>query len=143
MAIDDNEIIRRRGLSIIALETMDREKFQQQYQEACDSLYWKNGQCCAGCDYWESHKGLAGQCRANGMVSGDQVMKSIGARFSTYDPGPDFPFCHAGYWCGNFKDDFDWSELDPAYLRKVGAMNGSQIREKPVSNVLSISRGDL
>ncbi len=136
--MDRREIIRRRGLSIVALEAIERERFNQKYQETCDSLYWSKGQCCAGCDYWASEHSLAGQCTDSPKVSGQQVMKSLGAICSSYDPGPDFPFTNSEEWCGRFKDDFDWSELEESYLLKIGALSDGALRAKPRSPVTTI-----
>ena len=129
--MDDREIIFRRGQSIIAMESIGRKDFEEKYQAACDSLYWSQGQCCAGCDFWDSGHGFTGQCLASTMVSGDQVMKSIGADNCTYDPGPGFPFSLAQDWCGKFKDDFNWNDLDMDYLKKIGALNKNQLKLKP------------
>lgn len=115
------EVERRRHASVAALKQRDRAEFDQWYQELCDREYWTRGQCCAGCDYWQSDMGGIGGCAAAGIVSGDQVMASIGVSFCSYTPPPGLPLTKLHFWCGKFKDDFDWPSLDVDYLRHIGA----------------------
>lgn len=125
------EIIRRRRASVSALRDRDREEFARRYQEACDQEYWCHGQCCAGCDHWRSDAGWSGQCAAAGIMSGEDVMRSIGALWSSYTPSPGLPFTTGDFHCGKFRDDFDWSTLDSRYLCRIGAMENGALRPKP------------
>lgn len=125
------EIERRRIASVAALDARNDAEFQAKYQETCDRLYWLRGKCCAGCDHWISHGGLIGRCQAAGIMSGEDVLRSMGVSFSSYIPEPGFPYTRAEHACGLFRDDFDWSTLDVGYLRRIGAMNGNVLREKP------------
>lgn len=59
----------------------------------------------------------------------------MGVTFSSYIPEPGFPFTRMDDHCGLFKDDFDWSTLDDDYLRKIGAMTGRGMREKPSQRI--------
>jgi hypothetical protein len=129
--MDIAEIERRRQLSIKAIKVREREAWLARYQAKCDREYWTRGQCCAGCDHWASDGGMTGTCDANGMVSGADVMRSIGAMWSTYTPPPGFPYTASDFHCGKFKDDFDWSTLDASYLQQIGAMRDGQLRPKP------------
>ena len=54
------EIERRRKLSVEAYKNVQASEFDKWYQEKCDTLYWRNGPCCAGCDHWQSEGGLTG-----------------------------------------------------------------------------------
>jgi hypothetical protein len=126
----DSEIERRRLSSVAAVKRRDAEAWKAHYQKLCDMAYWRFGQCCAGCDYWLSDTGFSGQCSAAGIVSGKDVLASMGITFSTYTPPPGFPFSEAGFHCGKFQDDFDWSELPPSYLEAIGAMRDGKLREK-------------
>jgi len=114
------EIERRRVLSVAALRARDREEFDAWYQEQCDREYWTRGQCCAGCDHWQSSAGNTGQCAAAGIVSGADVLASMGVTFSSYMPPPGFPYTASDHHCGLFKDDFDWRSLDDDYLHRIG-----------------------
>lgn len=116
-----SEMEKRRRASVEALRIKDREKFSEWYQEKCDKLYWQNGPCCAGCDHWQSDSSLTGRCTNAPILSGQDVMRSIGAHFSSYTPPPGHPFTEAQHKCGMFKDDFDWSTLDAEYLKRIGA----------------------
>ena len=130
--ITAEEVERRRLASVEVVKQRDREDFNKWYQERCDSLYWSRGQCCAGCDHWQSEMGNTGQCQAGGILSGHDVMMSItGGGFSSYTPSPGYPYSTADHWCSLFKDDFDWSTLEPEYLRSVGAMKHGELRNKP------------
>ena len=111
----------RRQLSIERMERMDREEFDRWYQKKKDQLYWQNGPCCAGCDHWISDKALTGVCDASPIVSGKEVLKSIGITWSTYTPPPGKIHTKHDCCCGKFKDEFDWSTLDPEYLEEIGA----------------------
>lgn len=113
-------------------------EFDAWYQEACDKQYWSIGQCCAGCDHWISSKGLTGQCSAAEIVSGYEVLKSMGASFSSYIPKPGLPWTQSDSHCGKFSDAFDWSTLDWAYLIKIGAVRNGALRETP-KTVASLS----
>ena len=126
------EIERRRLASVDSMKARDREAFDKWYQEKCDRMYWAQGQCCAGCDHWQSDMGLTGRCRSGGILSGHDVMMSItGGGFSSYTPPPGYPYRDADHWCSLFKDDFDWSSLEPEYLRSVGALKHGELRDKP------------
>ena len=131
MPLDRDEIIRRQQLSAEAWRLRRREEWQAQYQEACDKRYWSRGPCCAGCDHWASESSLTGTCNANGMVSGLDVIRSMGLTFCSYIPPPGFPYTEADFHCGKFRDDFDWSTLDADYLERIGAMKRGVLRDKP------------
>lgn len=59
------------------------------------------------------------------------MMSITGGGFSSYTPPPGYPYRAADHWCSLFKDDFDWSALEPEYLRSVGAMKHGEVRDKP------------
>lgn len=119
-SLSPEEIERRRTLSLDALKEIEAERFAQWYQERCDTFYWKNGRCCAGCDHWSSSEGDIGQCMAAPPVSGMDVLRSLDITWSSYIPAPGQPFTRHDHVCGAFKDDFDWSSLPPEYLQRVG-----------------------
>ena len=116
-----DEIERRRAASQAVMAKRERAEFDAWYQEQCDRLYWQTGPCCAGCDHWRSEMGSLGHCTAAGIVSGDQVMASLGVSFCSYTPPPGFPLTRAEFHCGKFKDEFDWNSLPAEYLAKIGA----------------------
>ncbi|MGN7867732.1 hypothetical protein [Paracoccus sp. 22332] len=125
------EIERRRLLSVDAMKSRDREEWERQYQQTCDRIYWTRGQCCAGCDHWASENSQSGTCAAAGIVSGEDVLRSIGVSFSSYTPPPGLPYTRAEFSCGKFRDDFDWSTLDRDYLESIGALRNGELRAKP------------
>lgn len=126
------EIERRRKESVATLRQMEREQFDRWYQEECDRAYWSQGQCCAGCDFWNSEKGWSGECRAAGLVPGEQVLASIGIVSWSGPLVPGYPLTTGDHWCGKFKDGFDWADLENEYLEKIGAMKSGAMLPKPV-----------
>lgn len=127
------ELERRRMDSVAALKRLDQQDFDKWYQEVCDTDYWKFGQCCAGCDFWNSEKGYSGECRAAGIVSGREVLASIGIVSWSGPLKPGYPMTHGDHWCGQFRDEFDWSILDRDYLGRVGALDRGSLKSKPRS----------
>jgi len=103
------------------MRTRDRERFAAWYQEECDKTYWENGPCCAGCDHWESDMGDTGRCTNAPIMSGSDVLLSMGVTFSSYTPPPGHPHTEARHSCGAFKDEFDWGRLPKEYLKRIGA----------------------
>lgn len=134
MILPPEEIERRRLASVEAMRRRDREEFAARYQEHCDRTYWTRGQCCAGCDYWQSSGGDIGRCAGAGILSGADVMRSMGVRWSSYTPEPGFPLTRADQHCGMFRDSFEWVTLDAEYLTRIGAMKGGKLRAKPDQN---------
>ena len=125
------ELERRRLESVAAFEDMKRDDFDRWYQEKCDQDYWAYGRCCAGCDHWQSDMGNLGHCAAAGIVSGDQVMASIGIQFCSYTPPPGLPLTPGDFYCGKFTDAFDWSLLGVEYLCRIGAIKDGTMKPKP------------
>lgn len=116
-----SEIERRRKASVEALRRREREEFDAWYQEQMDREYWRYGQCCAGCDFWNSQAGGTGECRGAGMVPGHEVLASVGIISWSGPVKPGYPLTSSDYWCGRFRDDFDWSALSADYLARIGA----------------------
>lgn len=78
-------------------------------QETIDAFYWKNGPCCAGCDWWrEIRAGRIGLCTRAAPVAGFQRTELLGITGSTLQIGAGHPFTQRGHHCGDFKDDFNW-----------------------------------
>lgn len=127
----DSEIERRRIASINALKARDREEWNAKYQEICDTEYFKNGPCCAGCDHWQSDAGLTGNCSAAGILSGAEVARSLGWEGSSYTPAPGFPFTRSHFHCGKFKDEFDWESLERDYLMRIGYFREPRTQKAP------------
>ncbi|MEO3386057.1 hypothetical protein [Mesorhizobium sp. CAU 1741] len=136
------EIERRRQASVAAMTEFKRAEFEHWHQAWRDRLYWSIGQCCAGCDHWISDGGgKSGQCSAAGIVSGGQVLKSMGITSASFLPSPGFPYSEASFHCGKFKDDFDWSTLDWEYLSSIGAVRHGALRNKPTTTRTGGSHG--
>jgi len=121
-----DEIERRRLLSIGVREEQERDAWQRGYQKRCDTFFWQNGPCCAGCDHWASEAGDIGECTAAPPVSGVQVIKSLGIDWSSHTPPPGHPFTRRDHRCGAFRDTFDWSTLDGEYLASINRNCGDE-----------------
>jgi hypothetical protein len=126
-----HEVNRRLKKSRAAWREILKEEWLDGYQATCDKIYWSKGKCCAGCDHWASDGGLTGACAAAGIVSGEQVLKSMGISMSSYIPAPGFPITDHTFVCGLFRDNFDWTSLSPEYLAEIGALRDGILREKP------------
>ena len=126
-----DEIERRRLASVATLKQREREEFDRWYQEQCDRDYWTRGQCCAGCDHWASDMGRIGECKAAGLVSGKEVMASLGIVSYSAPLPPGFPMTRDDFHCGLFQDNFDWSSLPDRYLERIGAIRNGKLKPKP------------
>ena len=90
-------------------------------QKSLDMFYWKNGKCCAGCDYWIAVNSLAGECRKAAPVSGADRIEMLGISNCSMQVGAGHPITMRDHSCGEFKDEFDWSTLPITYLKRIGA----------------------
>lgn len=114
------ELERRRNLSILAMDQIRKDAFERMQQERLDTLYWANGPCCAGCDHWAYAGGKIGQCLKSPILSGNDVLRSMGWVGSTLQIAPDHPYTDQDHLCGLFEDKFDWTTLDETYLKRIG-----------------------
>jgi len=89
-------------------------------QEGSDRFYWKNGPCCAGCDWWQAISPGAGDCTKAAPVSGDQRAVMLGIESCSLPIGAGHPITKRSHHCGDFKDDFKWTDLPLVYRRRVG-----------------------
>lgn len=131
--LSPEEVERRRLLSVEAMAKIKATRFERWYQERCDTFYWKNGRCCAGCDFWSSSEGYIGECTSAPPVSGEQVIRSLGIDWCSHLPPPGQPFTKHDHVCGAFQDNFDWRTLDAEYLERIGA--AAHLREKEAGDV--------
>ena len=89
-------------------------------QEAIDAFYWKNGPCCAGCDWWRSFNSVIGECLRSAPVSGEERFAMTGMSRPSIVSGAGHVATVREHHCGDFKDDFDWRTLTLPYLARVG-----------------------
>lgn len=89
-------------------------------QELSDQFYVKNGPCCAGCDWWVSANSVAGDCTRSAPVPGIERMAMLGMRLVGHGPAAGHIMTPREHRCGDFKDEFDWSSLPAAYLKRIG-----------------------
>ncbi|KSV78960.1 hypothetical protein N182_18350 [Sinorhizobium sp. GL2] len=90
-------------------------------QETLDRFFWKNGPCCAGCDWWRSISALVGDCTRSAPVSGAERMTMLGISHSSHRFESGHIITKREHHCGDFKDDFDWSSLSLPYRISIGA----------------------
>lgn len=91
-----------------------------QQQEAVDAYYWRNGPCCAGCDWWRWIATTAGECTKAAPVSGHERAALLGMRGCSGITEAGWPLTLSKDGCGDFRDTFDWTTLPLAYRRRVG-----------------------
>jgi hypothetical protein len=89
-------------------------------QKAIDAFYWQYGPCCAGCDWWRADNSHVGTCTKAAPVPADQRIAMLGMSGASINIGAGHPFTPRDYHCGAFKDEFDWLNLTPWYLREIG-----------------------
>ncbi len=89
-------------------------------QELLDRFYTQRGPCCAGCDWWHPVNTVAGECRRSAPVPGEQRIAMLGMRSTSLLIPAGHVMTLREHHCGDFKDEFDWSSLPAAYLRRIG-----------------------
>lgn len=89
-------------------------------QELLDRFYHANGPCCAGCDWWRHFSSLTGECTRHAPRPEPEVHSCMIFEGSSISSGG-HPMTRREYYCGDFKDEFDWSSLPLPYRRSVGA----------------------
>ena len=89
-------------------------------QELVDRFYAQRGPCCAGCDWWHHVNSLVGECHRSAPVSGENRYAMIGIRAASLPFDAGHVMTLREHHCGDFKDEFDWSSLPAAYLRRIG-----------------------
>jgi hypothetical protein len=90
-------------------------------QEVLDRFYFKNGRCCAGCDWWRSLSSLVGDCTKAAPVPAEQRWDMLGIEWSSLRQGSGHMVTQREHTCGDFKDEFDWTTLPLPYRRRIGA----------------------
>ena len=86
-----------------------------------DSIYWANGPCCSGCDWWSEVKSTVGLCTKSAPVSASERVAMLGMSNCTLHSGAGHVFTRGLHHCGDFQDSFDWGTLPTHYLRQIGA----------------------
>ena len=90
-------------------------------QRLLDRFYHANGPCCAGCDWWQHHNGLVGDCTRSAPVSGRERSDMLAVVFTSAPPPAGHVVTYREHVCGEFQDNFDWASLPLAYRKEVGA----------------------
>lgn len=91
-------------------------------QEILDDFFWKNGPCCAGCDWWSSINSVAGECTRSAPVTDGNRIAMLGIQGLSTAPGAGHVMTMREHRCGEFRDTFDWSSLPVPYLKRIGAI---------------------
>lgn len=99
---------------------MSRPTREDELREHHDTQYWKNGPCCAGCDWWHSLNSNLGECHRSAPIPGPDRLVMAGIENCTLLIGGGHALTTALHNCGDFKDDFDWSSLPYHYRRRIG-----------------------
>jgi len=87
--------------------------------EIIDRFYVDHGPCCAGCDWWRYANSVAGECTRYAPMPAEQRYSMLGMQSISAPIGAGHPLTPRDHFCGDFKDDFDWSTLPLPYLHKI------------------------
>jgi hypothetical protein len=90
-------------------------------QEFIDAFFWKNGPCCAGCDWWHHLNSAVGECTRSAPLSAGDRVAMLGIHGTSLEIGAGHVMTPREHRCGEFRDTFDWSSLPIPYLKRVGA----------------------
>jgi hypothetical protein len=85
-----------------------------------DRFYTNFGPCCAGCDWWQHQNSWIGECIKSAPVSGEQRAAMLGIAGISLPIGAGHALTDRAHYCGDFKDEFDWSTLPVQYLKEIG-----------------------
>jgi len=69
-----------------------------------DAFYQAQGPCCAGCDHWRWHNGVAGECVKAAPVAGADRSAMLGIMDCSLFIGAGHPFTPRDHVCGDFRD---------------------------------------
>lgn len=97
-------------------------------QEFIDAFYFKHGPCCAGCDWWCSVNSIAGECRKSKPVPAADRYAMLGMQGCSAPMPAGHVLTPRDHYCGDFKDDFDWSSLPLPYRLRVGEPTAKRVR---------------
>ncbi|GGP00877.1 hypothetical protein [Stakelama pacifica] len=89
-------------------------------QALIDAFYWQYGKSCAGCDHWQNHNSLVGECTKSAPVPGRDRDAMIGIESCSLHIGAGHPFTPRDHVCGDFADTFDWGTLPESYRAQIG-----------------------
>lgn len=89
-------------------------------QKVLDAFYFKTGPCCAGCDHWRHAGPTIGECTLSPPVSQEQRLGYLGITSCSMPESAGHVLTKRDDKCGQFRDDFDWSQLPLAYRRSIG-----------------------
>jgi hypothetical protein len=91
-------------------------------QEILDRFYFRNGRCCAGCDWWKSLSSQAGECTRSAPAAGKKDRWAmLGITGCSLKAPAGHVLTPRDHVCGEFKDEFDWTTLPLPYRKRVGA----------------------
>ena len=74
-------------------------------QDAVDSFYKLNGNCCAGCDWWRFFNSVLGECIKSAPVSGSDRMSMTGMYLTSVNVDSGHIITNRDHLCGDFKDN--------------------------------------
>lgn len=77
-------------------------------QRGHDKYYKKNGPCCAGCDHWQWHNSVSGECTRTVPVAGLDRVSMIGMHDASVKLGAGHIMTPRSHVCGEFLDTYDW-----------------------------------
>ena len=92
---------------------------EDERQAFIDQFYMSHGPCCAGCDWWRSLNSSVGLCSKAAPVSSRERSAMLGISGESINIGAGHPLTKREHHCGDFQDNFDWTTLPLAYLKRI------------------------
>lgn len=77
-------------------------------QEEIDRFYLQHGKCCAGCDHWQWHNLVAGECTRSAPSVGQERYSMIGLQGISLPVGAGHIITLRDHVCGEFTDSHEW-----------------------------------
>jgi len=70
----------------------------------------KGQPCCAGCDLWQWHNSVAGECIKNAPVPGSERLRMAGITWISTPVSAGHIMTDRDHSCGDFIDTYNWPE---------------------------------
>lgn len=74
-------------------------------QKSIDAFYKKNGDCCAGCDWWHWINSVVGNCTKSDPVSERERLGMLNIENCSLNVGAGHVLTKRDHVCGDFKDE--------------------------------------
>lgn len=99
-------------------------EYYKKVQAVLDDFYKKNGECCAGCDFWRWYNSLSGDCIKSAPVSGKDRISMSGIYGLSLESCAGHVVTNRAHVCGAFRDadrkpEFDLFDIQKKWRKKM------------------------